>query len=250
MGDAGSVAGGAVVPRGGVYALVQSPIRRVIDRYVWMFDEWGDIGIQDLFQEVYLSVEAAYPSYDPERSSLDSWVWMIGYRKMVEMARTRRRKQRHEEAAARENPEVRLPEGETHEVSTLPEDLADWCGQIYTSAKYASRSKKAVRRGPRSFNVAQAVSVTLFMHRLNLTFRQCSDLLRKRKDLAIAMRFRLPPSPSWLAKAEKVTRDMAGDRVTLKRRDSRGGLTERPPPWLGAPRKRFRRFRRRRGLAA
>jgi hypothetical protein len=149
-------------------------VRRTAARKIALFQQYPDVGKEDLVQEMALAVSRA-KGYDPGKAAPTTFLWLVCARTAFDLARKRARMARHDVAMVRPDATDRHPGDEA-------EDLVDWVERVREQAKVAYGSR-VHRVGPRFHRIADVAALVLLAARLKLSPEGLRWLLGQREDL-------------------------------------------------------------------
>lgn len=189
-------------------------VDRMVARKLPMFAAWPEFARDDLVSEGLMAARAGWPAYDPAKGSAATFVYMVSWRAVSDLWRTRSRRD------AREKLVAVADWIEAGDAAGLPGDegdragqtLAEWLAEIYRAAKRLGAPARA-RRGRWLWHWAQVVATYFLMRKLSLSSRGCAALLAGDADLRAAMRMGRCPSHMFCQRAaDVVTENLSAGR--------------------------------------
>jgi hypothetical protein len=180
--------------------LARAVVIRCAKRSILRFQAFRDVGLNDLVQEGLMHAREGWARFDPARGIAPStYLYRCCWNRLNDMHRTRTRRGNHE----RHFVEQRGHRGEPDEIPYVVEDpaeLAEWAAGIYARSVAYLEARgidglATARPGfPRTFSIAQALTLMAIKSRLRLSSRATRHVLLERAELRRAIE--LPRVPS------------------------------------------------------
>ncbi len=189
---------------------VRGTLNTLARRKLGLFSAFPEFSRQDLAQDALEAVLRASERFNPEQSSVTTFAYVVGARRLIDKFRIRNRER---ERIGR----LPLPSTVGHDQNDAS-GLADWLFRIRISAR-AMFGNKAYRIHGRHYRIPQLAALALLQLRTGLAPDVLREMLKDRRDLLKAMGFRHVPRRAAF-------RDLAA--VLAKRQPALAGLRDSP----------------------
>jgi hypothetical protein len=207
---------------------VHGLIRAVVERQVPMFAHFPEHDADDLFSEARDACERAWPRFDPDKSSVSTFISIIAHRRLISLYRSCARRATREARVAvmgeAVTPANEPTDADDRALTALAEwadaqdaearadgllgglgedqTIEDWAGTVYRQAKRTFPAYPD-RRGRKWYSTPQAVTCVLLIRKYGWTTREAERQFADSPDLCRALQLRRVPDHSWFARAGK-----------------------------------------------